>query len=297
MSPPKHEVEEMSQRKLRQAGIESLERRWLLSAAVQSISRAVPTGTDTSSSSVTFRVTFNQPVTGVDAADFQIAPAGTVTASPTVFAAPVSTAVYDVGVFGISGSGSLGLNLVDDGTIRDASNQRLAAFSANFAPQKTFAAGSYPRSVATADVSGDGITDVVAADGSGRAIVLLGNGDGTFAAAKTYACGTAPYSVAIGDFNGDGKPDLAVSNSGAASFSLLLGNGNGTFQAHSTFAVGQIPNPLFTADVNGDGKLDVAAANYTGNNVSVLLGNGNGTFQAQQTFGTGGLPFAVTAAD
>src|SRR5690242_2704136 len=101
----------MGKRKSRRAGVELLERRWLLSAGVQSINRSVPVDQNTGSSSVTFTVTFNQAVTGVDASDFQVVTTGSVTASPTLFVAPVSTAVYNVGVFGISGSGTLGLNL------------------------------------------------------------------------------------------------------------------------------------------------------------------------------------------
>jgi VCBS repeat protein/FG-GAP repeat protein len=298
MSPPQHEVQSMGQRKSRRAAVEQLERRWLLSAAVvQSINRAVPAAQNTGSSSVTFTVTFSQPVTGVDATDFQVVTTGGVAASPTIFVSPVNPSVYNVGVFGISGSGTLGLNLVDDGTIRDGSNQNLGASTTSFAPQKTYAAGSYPRSVATADVNGDGFPDIVAADGNGLAIVLLGNGNGTFQAARTFACGTGSYSVAVADFNGDSKPDLVVSNSGSANFSLLLGNGNGTFQPQATFAVGQIPDSITVADVNGDGKMDVVTANYTASTVSVLLGNGDGTFQGQKTFATSGLPFAVGAAD
>ena len=286
-------------KKSRRTGVEPLERRWLLSAppVVQAINRAVPSGTDTSSQSVSFTVTFSGPVTGVDATDFQVVTDPGVTASPTVFVAPVSAAVYNVGVFGISGTGTLGLNLVDDGSIRDASNQRLASATGSFATQKTFGAGTYPRSVVTADVNGDGKSDIIAADGQGVAVVLLGNGDGTFGAQQTYACSTAPYGVAVADVNSDGKPDILVSNSGAASVSVLLGNGNGTFQAQATFAVGQIPDSLCTGDLNGDGKVDIVTANYTDNTVSVLLGNGDGTFQNQKSFATGGLPFSVTASD
>jgi len=280
-------------------GIEQLERRWLLAAGpvVQSINRSVPSDASTSSESVTFLVTFNEAVTGVDAGDFQVVTAGGATASPAVSVAPVSGAVYRVGVFGISGSGTVGLNLVDNGSIRDLSNLPMGANSGKFAAQQTFAAGTYTRTVVTSDVNGDGKADIVAADGVGRAVVLLSNGDGTFAAAQTFACGTGAYTVAVGDVNGDGKADIIESNSGAADFSVLLGNGNGTFGPQATFATGQVPDSLFVADVSGDGKLDVIAANYTDNTVSVLLGNGNGTFQNQKTFATGGLPFAVTAGD
>jgi hypothetical protein len=81
----------------------------------------------------------------------------------------------------------------------------------------TYPAGSFPASVAVADVNGDGKPDLVVAttqdNVNGSVGVLLGNGDGTFASIVNYASGgTSPLSVAVADVNGDGKPDLVVAN-------------------------------------------------------------------------------------
>jgi hypothetical protein len=145
-------------------------------------------------------------------------------------------------------------------------------------PQR-FAVGHGPKSVAVADVNGDGKPDIVTANASDNAVsVLLGNGDGTFQQPQTFAVGSGPDSVAVADVNGDGKPDLVVANQLDNTVSVLLGNGDGSFQLPQSFAVGHGPNSVAVADVNGDGKPDIVTANASDNAVSVLLGNGNGTF-------------------
>ena len=106
-------------------------------------------------------------------------------------------AAYTVTVSGITGSGTLGLNLVDDGSIRDADGNPLVQTNASaaFQAQATFAAGTSPFSVAVGDVNGDGQPDllVVANYDSGNVSVLLGNGNGTFQAQATFAAGTGSF--------------------------------------------------------------------------------------------------------
>src|SRR5579871_2052853 len=115
----------------------------------------------------------------------------------------------------------------------------LSAAIAAFAPQVTFAPGSQPRSVSTADVNGDGTQDLLIANsGTNSIAVALGNGNGTFGPQTTFAVGATPFSVIAADVNGDGKPDLIVANYGAGTVSILLGNGNGTFAAPQTFGAG-----------------------------------------------------------
>lgn len=71
----------------------------------------------TNAASVRFQVTFSEPVTGVDAADFQVVRAGTVTGGAVTVEG--SGASYTVTVAGLGGAGTLGLNLADDDGIRD----------------------------------------------------------------------------------------------------------------------------------------------------------------------------------
>jgi hypothetical protein len=178
----------------------------------------------------------------------------------------------------------------------------------SFQAAGTFAAGGGPRSVAVADVNGDGRLDLVVA-GYGLACdpycvpidetvrVLLGNGDGTFQPARSFAAGTRPSSVAVGDFNGDGVLDLAVANFGSFNVSVLLGNGDGTFQAPRSFVAGGSPLFVAVVDVNGDGRLDLAVVDFRG--VRVLLGNGDGTFQKTRIsyVAAGSDPWSLAVAD
>src|SRR5207248_1158702 len=97
---------------------------------------------------------------------------------------------------------------------------------AAFAAAANLDAGSFPRSVAVGDFSGDGSHDLaVANECSDSVSILLGDGAGNFGAATNFDTGSFPLSVAVGDFNGDGAQDLAIPNDGSDNVSILLGDG------------------------------------------------------------------------
>jgi hypothetical protein len=154
------------------------------------------------------------------------------------------------------------------------------------------------RTVAVADVNGDGKPDVTVTNFSSNTLgVLLGNGDGTFQSAMTVNPGIQnPTAIVIADVNGDGKPDLVV-GIWSGGVGVMLGNGDGTFQPMVTYASGGgQSSDVAVADLNHDGKPDLIVANY-GSVVGVLLGNGDGTFQPAVTYHGGSYPFAVAVAD
>ena len=116
--------------------------------------------------STSFSVTFNQDIIGLDPYDFYLATTGTVSGG-TISSITGSGANYIVNVTGITGDGTLGLNLVD-----------LPSISAlpSFAGQATFDTGTAPISVTLGDVNQDGILDIITANNSSNsASVLLGN--------------------------------------------------------------------------------------------------------------------------
>jgi hypothetical protein len=167
---------------------------------------------------------------------------------------------------------------------------------------QSFSTASPPRSVALADINGDGKPDLIVAYQFNSSIsVLLGNGNGTFGAPTPFTVGYSPYVVVAADLTGDGhNDDLVVANHGSGTVSVLLGNGNGTFLSSQTFAAGSYARTVTVADINGDGKPDLIVANdtYAGtvSTVSVLFGNGDGSFQPAQPFAAT-YPTSLAVAD
>ncbi len=188
----------------------------------------------------------------------------------------------------------------------------------SFRPVVTYnSGGSYPVSVAVADVNGDGKPDILVANqGSGGTMlgtvsVLLGNGDGTFQAATSYGTGGSfIYSLVVGDVNGDGKLDLVVANAGSNSntVGVLLGHGDGTFATAVTYdSGGYFPESVAIADVNGNGVADIVVLDcgnrFAGcgggqnGTAAVLLGNGDGTFRAGASYDAGSGAIWLAVAD
>jgi elongation factor P hydroxylase/preprotein translocase subunit SecB len=183
----------------------------------------------------------------------------------------------------------------------------------SFAPKVAFATGSFPESVALADVNGDGKLDLVVANENSNSVSVLLNTTAPGAAAPSFASkvdftiGGVPFSVAVGDLNGDGKPDLVVANYGTDSVSVLLnttapGAAAPSFAPKVDFATGSLPSSVALADLNGDGKSDIVVANSNSASVSVLLnttapGAAAPSFASKVDFATDGYSRSVAAAD
>ena len=154
----------------------------------------------------------------------------------------------------------------------------------------------FVRSLAVADVNGDGKLDVVAGgqEGAntpvGTISVLLGNGHGAFGPAVTTTTGELlPHDLAIADLNRDGKRDLVVNDDadlvdygGGANHAAIVvysGNGDGTFtQAHEYDLSELGSGALSLRDLDGDGNRDAVIVLNSG--FDVLLGDGDGGFEA-----------------
>ena len=171
----------------------------------------------------------------------------------------------------------------------------------SFAPKVDYATGNFPSSVTSADVNGDGKSDLIVANMSGlingTVSVLKNNGNGTFATRFNYETGAAPISVASTDVNSDGKFDLIVANLNSDTLSVLKNTGNGTFAYKVDYVTGSRPYSVTSADVNGDGMSDLIVVNRSVHTVSVLKNNGNGYFATKADYTTGSYPDSVTSAD
>jgi len=161
--------------------------------------------------------------------------------------------------------------------------------------------GSFPSSVATGDLNGDGYLDLVVANGDDNNVaVLFGNPDGKFQPAIRFAAGNGPVSVVIADFNGDGNLDIATANAGVSeptqSVSVLLGDGNGNFGTPINSSTGTYPMAMAVGDVNNDGIPDLVLAQETV--VTILLGVGDGSFLPPVNYMTGGAKLrSITLGD
>ena len=170
-----------------------------------------------------------------------------------------------------------------------------------FISRNTYLTATGPGSVTDADLNGDGILDLVTANGGGgnTVSVYLGKGHGEFSPYVEYPAGANPYSVIAADLRANGRRDLAVANAFSNTVSILLSNGDGTLQNPVQYAVGTDPTSIAIGDFNGDGKLDMAVTTLYPSVVSILLGNGDGTFRPHVDYAlaTDSFPNAIVIGD
>jgi VCBS repeat protein/PKD domain-containing protein/flagellar hook capping protein FlgD len=163
---------------------------------------------------------------------------------------------------------------------------------------------SYPRtasSVAIADVTGDGIADLAAADGASTVSVLPGS-PGGLGAAVAYTTGPMPNFITFADVTGDGRLDMLVANAGdlslppsvPGSVSVFPGLAGGGLGARSDYGSGINPLALAVGDVDGDSRVDIAVCNSASDRVSILYGLPGGGFGPGVSYvaaaSPGGLP-------
>lgn len=186
-----------------------------------------------------------------------------------------------------------------------------SAQAADFAPVKTLTVGTDPSSLASGDLNGDNIPDLVVTNfNDGNVSVLLGSADnlGNFnpATPATVAVGSdpvvanrLPFGVEIGNLVGDANPDIVVAVSGSDEVTILPGIGDGTFGTAIHVPAGIDPRDVILADVDGTLGLDIIAANFSGSTATVLLNNGDDTFTpaAGSPFAAGTQPFDLVFAD
>lgn len=148
-----------------------------------------------------------------------------------------------------------------------------------------------PGAIQLQDVTGDGVADLIVANGGGnQVLVFAGLGGGAFGSVQSYFTGTNPVGVTITDLDGVNGSDLVVANHGSNDVSILLNSGatSGAWQGFANgprLDVGQAPVSTALQDVTGDGVADLVVTNSQGvnsngtiGNVEVLPGRGGGFF-------------------
>ena len=154
----------------------------------------------------------------------------------------------------------------------------------------------YTSQMITADLNGDGITDLIQTYSrvpvDNTFSVQIANGDGTFAAPVSYTLPVKQQTsvlFATADVNNDGKADIILTNE--QNLLVYLGNGDGTLAAPKTIPLPDYVQSVSVADFNHDGKVDVALT--MGRNIAVMYGDGQGGFAAPVTILTGGADQGV----
>lgn len=169
----------------------------------------------------------------------------------------------------------------------------------SFSDRTSFSTGASPACVTLGDLNGDGVLDMVTADGgSNKVSVYLGNGDGTFHARTSLSTGISPCFVTLGDMNGDGAIDMVTVDTVMADrVSVFLGNGDGSFRPRTSIPAGFVPMSVTVGDLNGDSALDMVVASSGTDAAGVFLGNGDGSFGSMRSIPTGYQPCYVSLGD
>ena len=168
-------------------------------------------------------------------------------------------------------------------------------------PGDPIAAGHSPVALATADMDGDGLLDLVAAnEGSsdtspGAVTVLRGHGDGTFTLVEqndptmpgmsidSLPTDIGTSMVAIGHLDSGPGLDVLALNTRANNISVFTSDGHEALTPQGTIPAPGAPQDLALVDLNKDGKLDLVLASTNTDSVTVQFGNGDRTFGAVPT--------------
>jgi hypothetical protein len=135
-----------------------------------------------------------------------------------------------------------------------------------------------------ADVTGDGILDLVTPRWGDGALVTPGLGGRTFGASVSVLPGGYQQvkTVAAGDFTGDGIVDLVMATGLELELLTLPGLGGGAFGPVCASKLAIRSYPLLDVDLNADERLDIVSLvmgeAYVGASMVACLGNGDGTF-------------------
>jgi hypothetical protein len=137
--------------------------------------------------------------------------------------------------------------------------------------------GTGPAAVASGDLDGDSIPDIVVANVTANNLAIIHNnstnGNLLLDAAQLHATGPYPLSLAIGDIDGDGKPEIATGDSLSNTVSIFRNKstpGVVSFSNELTLPGGTSPRSLYIGDLNGDGKADLAVLNFSKDSISLF---------------------------
>ncbi len=163
---------------------------------------------------------------------------------------------------------------------------RLNDGSGGFGPALVIGSLTNSGGLVAADLTGDGLPELIIGTGAASIRYLPNLGNGAFGAVQSIPLTGTCRAVVAGDFNGDNRIDLVASNTAAASPIVVFLNTPGGFVQGQTLSPGGTAASFGGADVNGDGRTDLTFIDSQFR-ISVALCNGDGTFSLGQRFASG----------
>lgn len=172
----------------------------------------------------------------------------------------------------------------------------------NFGARADYGLSAPANSLVTADLTGDGKPEIIAAGGwMGSVTIWRNQGNGTFASRYDYTMPDNPYAIVAADFTGDGRRDLAIGSytpsfdfsQGSSelrpsinTLSVLVNLGNGIMSDRMDTVLGGMyyapgragGDAMASMDLNGDGKMDLLWAYGDSQAIRIMHGQGNGSF-------------------
>ena len=234
-------------------------------------------------------------------------------APTTDYATDVSPASVTTGDLNGDGKADIIITYVNNDRPGGSVAVLLSKSDGTFDQKREYSTGyyTYPSAVTTADVDGDGQTDLVVTGADsfsnrGKVSIWLNNDEGVFTSAADYAIPNSAQLVMVTDLNSDGMvdivtKDLSVDSTGSYSISVLMNKGDGTFTPKTDYPLTGDIRSIAVIDLNGDDKADliVTGMDYSTfhSKLSVLMNNGDGTFGPQKDYAMDGSLNAVTTAD
>lgn len=166
-------------------------------------------------------------------------------------------------------------------------------------PQDTFYPGCLPRSLALADVDGDGLDDLIAAGGDGNLLtIMLGDERPGFAGFPALRLERKMGSFVNDDLDGDGYRDLLVADIGGNTLSLMRGGPGGTLGPEiESLAVGFNPGFVLAADLTDAPGVELAVLDVGSAEVVVFDYDAASGLTSLSRTAVGVSPFFIAAGD
>ncbi len=170
-----------------------------------------------------------------------------------------------------------------------AGAQVVAAFSEGPAQIVNSAAGG----LASADLDGDGLNDVVATTANNTMIYFNSGNRSLLTPGTSLGLNSGGSGIVLLDWNGDGAPDVAVAGTAGEAARVYMNDGRGNFADTVGINAGGVGTVLAAgaADFDRDGDSDLV---LTGSSGSVLLQSSGGSGYSTQSLPAGpGIDVAV----